>query len=687
MNLKAITNHHLFKPALGAVLTVLGGLALWSLPLGDAWVAASYDYLFRFSARRVTNQVVLIQMDNSAYDHLHQARGKWDRSIHAEMLDRLTSNGCPLVAFDVHFADRHNDAAADTALADAMRRHGRIVLMADTADRTLPVGKGDEVQLPHQMFLDAATNWGICQVDATSAGIPRRHWPFPAPQERYQSLPWKAAELAGARLPERPEQQWLRYYGKDGVWKAISYDLALAVEGDYFRDKIVFIGNVPERVDDPDFPEVDKFRTPYTRWNGKAVGGVEILVTEFLNLMNGDWLRRSAVWVEALVLILTGTLLGGGLCRVRPAMACGVAVGLALVVTLAAVSWSHFSNHWFPWLVIAGGQVPLALAWGLASLAIFGTGIGQRGTAALPETERPTALMEPPAIPDYERHHLLGKGAYGEVWLVRSAIGQWQAMKLVSRKSFSDDRPYEIEFEGVQRFKPVSEKHPGLLRTEYVSRKRPEGFFYYVMELGDSRTSGWELNPSTYEVWTLVSLCRQAKGNRLSVPECVRIGIVLADALEFLHQNGLTHRDIKPSNVIFVDGRPKLADVGLVTRIRLPDDMATRIGTPGFMPPDSEPQGTVQADIYALGMMLYVISTGHAPDHFPGISASRHQGTAHRGFHHLDAVIINACQTDRSLRFASAADMGRALQEAFAAMGGDAAGETESSTRETPKDQ
>ena len=683
MNLKAITHYRLFKPALGAVLTVLGGLALWSLPLGDAWVEASYDYLFRFSAHRVTNQVVLIQMDNSAYDHLRQTRGKWDRSIHAQMLERLASNGCPLVAFDVHFSDRHNDGA-DSMLADAMRRHGRVVLMADTVARTLPVGVGDEVQLPHQIFLDAATNWGVCQVDATSAGIPRRHWPFPAPQERYQSLPWKAAELAGARLPERPERQWLRYYGEHGGWKSISYDLALAVEGDYFRDKIVFIGNVPERVDDPGFPEVDKFRTPYTRWNGKAVGGVEILATEFLNLMNGDWLRRSAGWVEVMVLVLAGALTGGCLCRVRPAIACGVAGGIALVVTLAAVSWSHFTNHWFPWLIIAGGQVPLALAWGLVARTIPVPKIAPAGTVVWSETGRPTALMEPPVIADYERHHLLGKGAYGEVWLVRSAIGQWQAMKVVSRASFSDDRPYEMEFEGIQRFKPVSEKHPGLLRTEYVSRKRPEGFFYYVMELGDSRVSGWEQNPSSYEAWNLVNLCRQAEGNRLSVSECVRIGVVLADALAYLHQNGLTHRDIKPSNVIFVDGRPKLADVGLVTAARQPGEFATRIGTPGYMPPDSEAQGTVQADIYALGLTLYVISTGQTPNLFPERPAAGLEGTGHRGFTLLNAVVGKACQRDRSLRYGSAAEMCSALQEALTAMGGETAEVTQSSVPGKP---
>jgi CHASE2 domain-containing sensor protein len=92
-------------------------------------------------------------------------------------------------------------------------------------------------------------------------------------------LPETVAHLAGAKTNAVPENKWIRYYGANGTGYQFSYHLALGQPATYFRDKIVFIGNKPETTV-PD-GEVDKFRTPYTRWTGRTVGGVEILATEF----------------------------------------------------------------------------------------------------------------------------------------------------------------------------------------------------------------------------------------------------------------------------------------------------------------------------------------------------------------------------------------------------------------------
>ena len=82
---------------------------LWKMPLGEPWVNASYDYLFRFGARAVTNRVTLILMDNEAFDQFHQVRGQpWDRGLHARLLNRLADDGCALVVFDSFFRQPHD---------------------------------------------------------------------------------------------------------------------------------------------------------------------------------------------------------------------------------------------------------------------------------------------------------------------------------------------------------------------------------------------------------------------------------------------------------------------------------------------------------------------------------------------------------------------------------------------------
>jgi CHASE2 domain-containing sensor protein/class 3 adenylate cyclase len=652
------------RPALtAALITALCGLAIWAVPFGDKWANASYDSLYRFGNRAPTNKLALILMDDTACQTLGQTRQSWDRALHAELLNRLADARCPLVVFDILFKSPRAPET-DAKLAEAMRRHGHVVLMSKVTDPRVRTIEAGQVIRPAKLFLDAATNYGIGQ--ASPGLIVRQHWPFPASaDDQFLSLPLVAARLAGARLSDQSQQQWLRYYGELGPWESFPYNFALT-NTSYFRDKIVWVGGAPENRD-PSRPEDDKFCTPYTRWGERqqAVGGVEILATTFLNLMNGDWLRRPPWGIEALLFIGFGAALGGGLSRFSRLTAVILAAVAALVITLASVSLSYFTNYWYPWLIVVGAQVPCAVVCTVllpaTAEAVTKLRRSAGGTLIVP-APAPTA----PEVPNYELFGPpVGMGGFGEVWVARSLIGQWQAVKVVYKAKFGDNPgPYEAEFNGIKKYKPVSEKHPGLLRIELIGEGQDRAYFYYVMELGDALNSGWEQKPATYKPRDLESVRKQNADRRLPVPDCLRIGTTLAEALEFLHSQGLTHRDIKPSNVIFVHGQPKLADVGLVTDIRAPKSIKTWVGTAGYMPPPPERPGTAQADIFALGMVLYVISTGRDPELFPELATTLIENSGHADFMRLNAIILKACQPDLRQRYQTTADMARALREA-----------------------
>jgi CHASE2 domain-containing sensor protein len=662
---------------MGAAIAVMCGLALRIMTVGELWENASYDSLFHFGTPVVTNKVVVILMDNDSYadPELKQSRDRpWDRSLHARLLNKLADDGCPLVIFDVTFRGP-GDERADKDLAAAMRRAPHLVLAAEQAKIEHQGLDAARPNLPWSFFLDAVhSNWGVAFLDPDSDTIVRRHWPFPNPGP-YPSLPWVAATLSGARLDNTPAERWLRYYDFDTAVPGLGYRLALAENPGYFHDKVVFIGNKPKTTL-PSDTEHDKFSIPYIRRTDgsvadESVGGVEILATSYLNLVRGDWLRRAGWPVEAIFLIFIGAFLGIILPRFSRGKAIGIALAVMALFAVAGIALSQITNYWFPWLITVAGQIPCALVWVMISPAklVQRIPVEEISTEKLPATSKKTIVLsfpedKPPDAPDYELlQPPIGEGSFGKVWIVRNAIGQWQALKAVYQSKFGANRhPYESEFRGLQKYKPVSEKHPGLLRIDLVSRMKDEGYFYYIMELGDAQAAGWENDPSSYKPRDLENMRKQA-GGPLPLTECIRVGTVLTDALNFLHCNGLTHRDIKPSNVIFVSGRPKLADIGLVTDIRPPDKINTFVGTPGYMPPPPEPPGTPHADIYALGMLLYVISTGYDPKFFPDIATTIMERREHAEFVRLDAIVLKACQPDIKQRYQTAGEMLRDLEK------------------------
>src|SRR6516225_12409155 len=91
-----------------------------------------------------------------------------------------------------------------------------------------------------------------------------------------------------------------------------------------------------------------------------------------------------------------------------------------------------------------------------------------------------------PLIADHALLSPIASGGYGQVWLARSALGTYRAIKLVHRANFDHDRPFEREFAGIQKYEPVSRCHEGLVDLLQVGRNDAERYFYYVMELADN---------------------------------------------------------------------------------------------------------------------------------------------------------------------------------------------------------
>ncbi|HEY0945801.1 MAG TPA: protein kinase [Opitutaceae bacterium] len=255
-----------------------------------------------------------------------------------------------------------------------------------------------------------------------------------------------------------------------------------------------------------------------------------------------------------------------------------------------------------------------------------------------------------PRIPDFNMLRRIGGGSYGVVWIARSLTGIYRAVKVVDRARFNDARPFLRELDGITRFQQTVGNEPRQLALMHVGRDDEQGIFYYVMELADDVDASTDINPDLYVPLTLKAL--RERRHRLPAAECVRLGIELARALAGLHAAGLIHRDVKPSNIIFVNGVPKLADVGLVSSS---DHTLTSLGTPGYAPPEGA--GTMEADVYGLGKILYELATGCPTMDFPRLPAEVTTREDTPLLLELNEVLLRACHPDPRERYPSAQAM------------------------------
>src|SRR3954452_20311686 len=258
------------------------------------------------------------------------------------------------------------------------------------------------------------------------------------------------------------------------------------------------------------------------------------------------------------------------------------------------------------------------------------------------------AERERPRVPNHELVRVIGRGAYGEIWMARSLTGALRAVKIVDQRTFESESSFQREFEGMARFEPISRSDSGFVDILHVGRDEGGHFFYYVMELADDVT-GDHVDPAEYVPKTLRTELQRR--SRLLVTECLEIAISLTRALGVLHRRGLVHRDIKPANVIFVGGLPKIADIGLVAA----SGQSSFVGTEGYVPPEGP--GTVQADLYSLGKVLYEMTMGKDRLDFPAVHSDLTSLPDKERLLKVNELLLRACASDVQERYASAEEM------------------------------
>ena len=203
------------------------------------------------------------------------------------------------------------------------------------------------------------------------------------------------------------------------------------------------------------------------------------------------------------------------------------------------------------------------------------------------------------AFGNYQLERELGQGGMGTVYLAKdSGLNRYVALKIL-RSDLGDDPSFSRKFlEEVEV--TASLAHPNIIRVLTLGEQ--EGRLYLVMEHLDE--------PSLEN--------RMDKQTKVSEREVLEIGIGIASALQFAHEEtGLIHRDIKPGNILFGRGNiPKLADFGLAAGARSALGQQDEIwGTPYYVSPERllrEPED-IRSDIYSLGATLYHAMAGRPP--------------------------------------------------------------------------
>lgn len=230
-----------------------------------------------------------------------------------------------------------------------------------------------------------------------------------------------------------------------------------------------------------------------------------------------------------------------------------------------------------------------------------------------------------------------------------------------------------------------------------------------IAKLMDGGSTAEQLPYLVMEYIDGLPIDRYCDEKQLAIAERLQLFTKVCNAVDFAHRNLVVHRDLKPSNILVdKDGEPKLLDFGIAKLLESSSVQQTafvtregmRAMTPEYASPEQvrgEPI-SVASDVYALGVLLYKLMTGHSPygvttavpreyeaailEREPlrpstvvtspgsGAAIGENRGTSPQGLQRrlagdLDNIVLRALQKEPQRRYATvsdfAADIGRYL--------------------------
>jgi WD40 repeat protein len=195
----------------------------------------------------------------------------------------------------------------------------------------------------------------------------------------------------------------------------------------------------------------------------------------------------------------------------------------------------------------------------------------------------------------------LGRGGMGVVYKAKQVgLNRLVALKMILSGEHSGSaavRRFRAEAEAVAQL-----QHPNIVQVHEIGDHNGQPFFSLEFVAGGS-------------------LAQMLDGTPLPPQDAARLVETLARAMDCAHQRHIVHRDLKPANVLLTeDGIPKIADFGLAKQLQGPStntQTGAIVGTPSYMAPEqatgSGKDVGPEADVYALGAILYELLTGRPP--------------------------------------------------------------------------